>query len=291
MEPIEQTLEQKVEARIQAGIKIDFGLIFSDGWRIFKQIFWMVMIATIMIAVINWILSTVISLALPTPMDFDPSMFKNVNDPDEIMDMYKEIFKQVVKVQSSPIAQIRTIIISSITVLIMAPLQAGYMRNCREADKNKASFGDLFSYYKNEFTGRLVGTGLILTLASGLITFLVSFIPGAGIFISLILTLLSYLLFIYATPLIIFENATIKQALLLSMKLALNRIFPIIGFMLLCYILSLSGFILCCVGVFLTMAYLPIGNYLLYKCSMGFEDDELEQQPEAGHWQQQPPTE
>ncbi len=287
---MEQTLEQKVANKIQAGIKIDFGLLFSKGWEIFKKSFWQILIGFIIIGIVSWVVSAVIGLVIPAAsMDIDPSKYRP-DSPEEIIEMYKDIFWMILKAQSSPLAHLSNLIVGLIVTLVSAPLTAGFYKVCRNADKGEINFGQMFSYYNNQFTGRLILMGIILTLFASVTNFLFSLIPGVGFMFNSILKLVTAILFIFSTPLIIFENASVKQALLLSIKLSMNKIFPIIGFMILCYVLGLTGFILCCIGVFLTLPYIIVGDYLVYKSAMGFDEDENpEENLEQGHWQQHPP--
>jgi len=287
---MEQSLDQKVADKIQAGIKIDFGLLFSKGWGIFKKTFWQILIGFLIILIVSWIVGAVIGLIIPAAsIDFDAAKYRP-DKPEEIMEMYKEIFWMILKAQSSPWAHLSNLIVGLIVTLVSSPLIAGFFRVCRLADKGEINFGQMFKDFNSEYTGRLILMGILLTVFASITNFLFSQIPGVGFMFNSIIKLVTSILFIFSTPLIIFENASIKQALLLSIKLSLNKIFPIVGFMILCYVLSLTGFILCCIGVFLTLPYVMVGDYLVYKSAMGFDEDinQDEVTPE-GHWQEQPP--
>lgn len=281
---IQSNIEDRVNQRIKDGIQYDFDKFFSSGWSIFKQVFLQVLGGILILSVPLIIISLILGPLLSGPSDLNPYDFKPGNDID-----LKELFLKIQQQNSSPMYYLRQSILSFLAILISAPLQAGFLKLCREAEKDGPSFGDLFIYYKNEYTGRIVLAGLITTTLGTVTGLVFNFVPFFGPIINLLLTITFYLLFVFVVPLIIFGNASLGQAFQLSIKLTLNKFLAVLGLTLLFGILSISGLIVCCIGVLLTVAFMPVCNYLLYRFAVGFPEDDAEKDEEP-HWQDQPPT-
>ena len=191
---MEDNFEQRIHDRINAGIKIDFGSIFSNGWEIFKQMFWQVMVGTIILAIPLWIVSSIISKIFPIPLELNAEEL-GIRPGDtniDFMNLYKNMFVKLSEMLSSPLYHLQQLIISLITILISAPMQAGFIDNCRESDTGRSFFGNVFSYYKNEYTSRIIGAGIITTVLTSITGFLLSFIPMAGMFINVFCSILFY---------------------------------------------------------------------------------------------------
>lgn len=283
----EINIVDRVNQRLRDGFKVSFENFFDRSWRLFKLTWWQMLIGYIIIRAVTEIVSRVLTPLFMPEIQYDPKDFVNGSSID-----WMAIIGFVTKLQSSPMLHLAVLVSSVIAVLVSAPLQAGFLHMCREADTDDgADIGSLFLYFKGPFAGRIIFAGLITVLASSLLSYLFSYIPLVGPVIGMVLHLLMFFLFMFVTPLIIFGNAGLKDAFVLSSRLFLSKIFPIIGFMFLSYLLSLCGLIGCCIGIIVTVGFLWIGVYLVYKDAVGFPEDEIadKEQSDSGHWQQQPP--
>jgi hypothetical protein len=287
----QENITERVNRKLTEGVEFEFDSFYKGGWNIFKQVFWQVLVGIIIVAIPLIVVVFMLMPLLVAPSDMNTY---NIQSGDKLD--FLEIIRKTQQQNQSPRYYLQQIVMSIISILISAPLQAGFLKLCREADKEGSYFGDLFIYYKNEYTGRIIAAGLITTLIGTLTGFLFNLIPGYGPFINMFFSLAFYLLFIFITPLIIFGNASITEAFGLSIKLVLRNFFPVVGFIILYWLLSMTGIIVCCIGIVLTIAFVPIGNYLAYKYAVGFpedeQDDENHTQADGGtpHWLDQPPS-
>jgi hypothetical protein len=275
---------ERANQRLQQGFKIDFEHFFDRAWQMFKKVWWQILIGYIMIRAVQEIGSRIITPLFMPEMNVDPEQFINGSSVN-----WREIINWFTKLQSSPMLHLAVLITSTIAVVVSAPLQAGFLKMCREADVDDGTdIGSLFSYFKGAVAGRVLVAGLIVVLITSVLGFILSYIPIAGTILGIGVNLFLFVLFIFVTPLIIFGNAGITDAFKLSCRLALAKFFPIVGFIFLSYLLMLAGLIGCCIGILVTQAFLWIGVYHIYKDAVGFPEDEIEKE-QQGHWQDQPP--
>lgn len=284
-EQVPYNVEERLNAKIKEGYSYNFDVFFKEGWVIFKQIFWMVtlsiVILSIPVIIINFVLAPLLTGPEVRPQ-FKPGDTPSFSD---MMELIRETQRQVSFSQ-----RLIQVALNFVMILIFAPLQAGFINISREADKDGAAFNEVFTHYKSPLTGKIVVAGLITTGISSVLSLGLSYMPIAGSFINILLSILFYYLFIYVVPFILFGNVGVSKAFSLSIKLFFHKPWPVIGFTILYGLLSLTGMVACCIGVIFTIAFMPVCNYLLYKHSVGFPEDELENTQDEGHWQDQPPT-
>lgn len=273
-------IEQRIYDRIQQGkIKFEFDSFFNAGWRIFKKVFLMVAGAIFLMFIP---LMIVYLIMMPFLMGIDSI--------DQYLDIVKHDPYYMQKLQRSPIYLLKQSLLSIIIALITAPINAGMLKLCRDADKgDDIRFGTIFSYYKAPYFGRLLATVLLVTIITTLSGFVTSFIPVLGSLLNFGLLIVVYVMFAYVQPLIIFSNVGVSKAFSLSFKLAGKTFLPVLAYILLFGLLCCAGLVACCFGVFFTAAFVPACHYLIYKHGVGFPEDEIEEE-NAPHWQDQPPT-
>jgi len=280
-QPPVMNITERVNQKISEGYSYDFDTFFKDGWRIFKQNFWMVAVGLcimiIPIILISFVLTPVLGIEQNQP-DIRPGAGFS-----EIMEAVREAQDKITVAD-----RLKQSLLNFLYILLLAPIQAGFIGVSRKADKGEASFGDVFQYYRHSTSGRIVIAGLITTFLNVACNFAFGFLPGAGTFLALITSMVFYYLFLFVYPLIIFGNASLGEAFSLSFKLFFKKPLPIIGLTILFALIACSGIIVCCIGIVLTVAFAPICNYLLYKYSVGFPEDDREQEAQA-HWQDVPP--
>jgi hypothetical protein len=272
-------IEQRIDERIQNGIKFDFDSFFNNGWNLFKKVF-------LMIAGAIFIMAVPVMIVYVIMMPF----LMGISSFDQYMDIVKDNPYYMQQLQRSPMYLLKQSLMTMIFALISAPINAGMVKLCRDADKGEdLRFGTIFSYYKAPYFGKLLVTVLITAFITSACSFAFSFIPILGTFLNLGAVLVVYVMFAYVQPLIIFANADLGKAFSMSFKLAGKTFLSVLGFSLLFGLLCGVGIIGCCIGIFFTAAFIPVCHYLIYKYGVGFPEDELTQD-ETPHWQQQPPS-
>lgn len=273
-------IELRIEERIQNGkIKFEFDSFFSTGWNIFKKV-------TLMIAGAIFIMAIPILVVYAVMMPF----LMGISSFDQYMDIVKDNPYYMQQLQRSPIYLLKQSLMQIVIALITAPINAGMVKLCRDADKEQElRFGTIFSYYKAPYFGKLLATVLITTLITSGFSFAFSFIPVLGSLLNIGVVLVVYVMFAYVQPLIIFSNADLGKAFSLSFRLASKTFWPVLGFSMLFGLLCCLGILACCIGVIFTAAFIPVCHYLIYKHGVGFPEDEAAAD-ETPHWQEQPPT-
>lgn len=222
------------------------GSIISHAWENYKGIF----IYALLYLIIAFVIGSVFSLFLPSGNQ----------------EVYKEIIESVqnggsVDVEEIIAAQqsmgigssIISVIISTIMGGLLYPLSAGLIFIAHKYNsKQNIDISDLFIGYKQN-TVNLILYGLLMSVITTL-GFYICILPGIYFAIVSIIGL----------PIIFFENQTPVE----TFKKALNitnsdfGTFLVIG--ILTFLISLSGVLLCCVGVLLTGGFVYSVQYSTY---------------------------
>ncbi|WP_417427679.1 beta-carotene 15,15'-monooxygenase [Halpernia sp.] len=137
--------------------------------------------------------------------------------------------------------------------LLLYPIYAGFLYILNKANFNEQILvSDLFIGYKqNTLQIILYGiiSNIILTIA-----FSLCFLPG----------LFLAPLFIFAFPILFFENTNAIDAIKKSFKIAQDNYWTIWVIAVLAFLISISGLILCFVGIILTAPFLYAAIYSAY---------------------------
>lgn len=148
--------------------------------------------------------------------------------------------------------------LSGLLNILLAPLYVGliYIVN-KYNTKITIQVSDLFIGYKQNFVNIII------------YAFLTNIILGVSILFCIIPVFFVFPLFLIGYPILLFENASATEALSKSFNIAKENYATFLGAAILGILISLSGFILCCVGVFLTAFYIYIVMYSAYVAYQG----------------------
>ena len=143
--------------------------------------------------------------------------------------------------------------LSGILGIVVTPLFVGiiYMAN-KYNFKERLDFADLFIGYKQNVLNIMI-YGLISSIILG-ISFAMCLLPG---FFVLPFLLLGY-------PVLLFENASFSEAFSKSFNIAKENYGVFLGASFLGLLISISGIILCGIGIIATMPFLLIVMYSTY---------------------------
>lgn len=148
--------------------------------------------------------------------------------------------------------------ITSILTLILYPFNAGLLYIFNKINFNQpVEVSDLFIGYKQN-TAQLLLYGLISNIIFGIL-FSLCLLPG--IFIAP--------LFLFGLPILFFENVSAIDALKKSYEMAKQYYWAVVGMSILAFLISMSGLILCCVGIFVTAPFLYAAIYSAYCAYFG----------------------
>lgn len=273
------SIHERVESQINKGFNLSFESVFDNVWTVFKKVTLPMAGAILLLCIPVFIIYAIMM----------PFML-GINSFNQYMDLIQDDPYYFQQLQKSPMYLMKLSLFGLIIGLLFAPINAGFLKLCRDADKTgEVSFGTIFSYYKGKYLGRLMLVMVITTLVQNGLNIGLSFIPIIGQLTYLVFIIVMYVMISYVQPLIIFGDTSVGDSFGLSFKLASKTFLPVLGYGLLFGLLCGLGVLACCIGILFTAAFMPAYNYVMYKRTVGFpEDDEaLENQ---AHWQDQPPV-
>ncbi|MCX8522769.1 beta-carotene 15,15'-monooxygenase [Chryseobacterium formosus] len=142
--------------------------------------------------------------------------------------------------------------------ILMSPLYVGliYITN-KFNTKEQIDFSDLFIGYRQNL-GNILLYSLITTIILW-ISFAMCFIP----------VIFVYPLFFLGYPILLFENATAMDALSKTYNLVKENYSVFLGTAILGGLISLSGIVLCCVGIVFTACFMEVAMYSAYCAYLG----------------------
>lgn len=213
------------------------GAIIGHAFDIYKGIF--------LYAILAMVIYTVASFLIQSLSGFDSQMFM-----EEIRDSGGDYSS--IKVWDIP--GVTTYYgLSGLLGILVAPLYVGviYIAN-KYNSKQPIQASDLFIGYKQNLVNTLIYSVISSIIIA--IGFALCFLPG---FLVLPFLLLGY-------PVLLFENASFGEALSKSFAIARENYGVLLGTSLLGLLISLSGLILCFVGIFLTALFFLVVMYSAY---------------------------
>jgi len=265
---MENNISQRVRTRLSAGISVPFDRILSESFALWKKVTAPIAIVLLIIAI-----PVIVMYVIAMPFMLGLSSF------EEVMDVAKNDPHYMKELQQSMAYLIKSSVLGVLLSIVIAPVQAGFLRLCRDTEKTgDVRFNVLFSYFSNPYTLRLMISSVLITLVMSAAGFGLGQLGLAGKLLNVLVLICLSVLLIYVQPFIIFGNAGVGQAFSLSFAVAGKKFFPVLGTLLFYGLLAILGILLCGVGFFFTVAFLPICNYLLYKYSVGFPEDETGEQ-------------
>ncbi len=201
---------------------LDIGGCIGRGWELVKGNFWPVVGINALVFVIIGAINQIISL-FTGPI------------------IHEMVVERKVTPSAIFIILLTTIISGPIYMIFMAGLFKYYIQLIRG---EPAGIGDAFSGFGPSI-GQLILLSLVMNLLT-LIGYVLCLVPGIYLAVS----------WFFAIPLVIDRRMNFWDAMEASRKLVNRHWFLVFGFLLVYSLLSLSGLLACCIGIFVT---LPIG--------------------------------
>ena len=148
--------------------------------------------------------------------------------------------------------------LSGLLGLVLAPLYVGVIYVANKYNfKQPVNFSDLFIGYKQNFLNIVIYSlisSIIFTVA-----FMMCLLPG--------LLVMPFLMLGY--PILLFENASFADALSKSFNIAKENYGTFLGVSLLSLLISISGILLCGIGIIATMPFFLVAMYSIYCAFLG----------------------
>ena len=146
---------------------------------------------------------------------------------------------------------------------IVTPFTTGMYKNYRSVQRNEAAtIGQLFSFYRSTYTGRILSYVLLLTALKST-AFVGIGALGLPAFALATITVMS-IVFVLTLPIIIFEDQPLLRAMGNSYKRTVPVIFTVMLALILGAIVSLLGAFVFGIGIVVTFPMLYAVIYSLY---------------------------
>ncbi|WP_312090456.1 beta-carotene 15,15'-monooxygenase [Chryseobacterium sp.] len=217
----------------------DAGSIISHAFEMYKGVFLYVFLYMVIYIVGDSVIQTLTGF---TVWDFDYEDFKNASGYDIWKGPNSRVYYSF----------------SGLWSILLAPLSVGliYITN-KFNTKIPIQFSDLFIGYRQN---------LVNILLYALITFVIFTVSLALCGIPFLFV---YPLFLIGYPILFFENSNATEALGKTYNIAKENYGVFLLTALLGGIISLSGFILCCVGIIFSLPFINIVMYSTYCAFLG----------------------
>ena len=246
----------------QNGYQIDISALWGNGFKIWKKVTAPVLCGFLIMGLIA---IPFIFLIIPFLYGMGFSQLIKVAQTDpQFMQTITESFDY----------QLKAAIIGLVSGILFAPIAPGFIKMCYDADvHDKINFGVMFKYYQPKYYGKIIVVTLITLLATTGIGLGLQQLGLGGKIVYYIWMVIFHVFMILAIPLIVFADASPFAAIKYSFSVVSKNFFLILVFYLLGIIFMFLGVVVCCVGLLFSASYIYITNYLIYKQTIGFEED------------------
>ena len=244
----------------------DSGSIISHAWENYKGVILYNLAFILLSVLISFFISTFISIFITT----DDSTKNALNEIIENISKGKQIdYESISKIQENQSfgATILSFLSSTLFGALIYPLTAGILYiNYKYNSKKEINVDDFFIGYRQNTKNIIIYGFLITVVVSGIIT-LFKLIAGPSFIFSFLAILISIYISIITflgLPIVFFENALPKDAIKKSME-TVNQNFSVIFItLILALLIAFSGFLICCIGIFLTAGFIYSVQYSTY---------------------------
>lgn len=229
------------------------GSIISHAWDNYKS----TIIYGILYVIFAFVISALVSIIFPNST-FNPDMIKEIIENAKTGDT--ESIKEIISsYQDRSFGDsMISILASLISGALLYPLSAGLLYITHKNNtKQNIEIGDLFIGYRQN-TVNLMIYGLIISVLASIGTML-CLLPGIYI----------YIVGFVGLPIVFFGNKNISEGLSLSFSTTNNNLGLAIATAILTFLISISGVLLCGIGVIFTLPFMYAAAYSLYCALFG----------------------
>lgn len=218
------------------------GSIISHAFEMYKGIFLYALVAMIIYIIADFIVQSITGLNFYSNYssfrDFDEDNYRSVLFNRPGMSLYYSF--------------------SGLLSILLSPLYVGliYIAN-KFNTKASIEFADLFIGYRQN-----LGNILLYSLISNIIIWISAMLCLLPVFFVFPLFLLGY-------PILLFENANAMDAISKTFNIAKENYSVFLGTGILGVLITISGLVLCCVGIIFTAPFIYIAMYSIYCAYLG----------------------
>lgn len=234
--------------KIERAKSLDFGTIFNQSIELYKKT-WVqglvMLLLTLLLMVPFYLIMYIPMIAMGL---FNPESLQNIEE-------------------FNPILMIPFILIMIVfmffAMVISFGMKASFYRICKLKDLNKAESDDYFFYLKKPYLGKVIK----LSLATFGITLVAALLCILPVFYVMIPITLMNVVFAFNPDL---STSEVVKA---GFKLGNKKWLMTFGLLFVSGILAETvGLLMCCVGIFVTISFVYLPIYFIYKESIGFEE-------------------
>ncbi len=259
-----ETTIQKLNNLKQNGFEFDFGKIIEDTFENFKKIVLQQGLVLLLVVVLfSIIIGSIAGLAFGIGALTEYFTDLKINGVSEL--------ELIIRYGTSVVG-----------AGISAPFTAGMLKMCHDAYcGNEVKFSTAFEYYRSIYFKNLFITGIIISaVVSGISTVFAMltehYLSGALKFFlivcSFVFNTVTYVLTIFAIPLVIFGNLEPKNAITESIDVAKQKFWIIILLMIVIGICSFLGIFAFCIGIVFTLTIINSLIFTMYNTAIGVEE-------------------
>lgn len=235
-----------LQEKIKNAKSVEFGKIIEDTFTLFKNVW------------VNGFLLVIIVAAL----SFGISLFFQILGFNYQLNGFDfNSFNDFFSVYSSYL--IYNIPISLIGTFITFVLLAGYYKSCKEASIGNSRVDLLFFFLKSEYLLKIATLSVIYTAIS-IIAQTLFLIPAIYAFVPLM-----YFIVIFTFN----SDSSVGEIVEQSFVFGTKKWFITFGSVFLMMIIAMFGIIACFIGLLFTVSIVYIPVFLIYKESIGFNDE------------------
>jgi hypothetical protein len=250
----------EIQRRIEDAKDLDFGTIFSQSIDLFKKV-WVQGLVTLLLNMV---------LAIPFVMIvYIPLVVMGISDA------YTNSYNSY-STNTQPDISPTMVLVMGVVYLFMIvamstigfALKSAFYRICKLRDLEEMGREDYFYFFKKPYLGKTIKLALAFSGISILAT-LLCFIPLIYAFVPL-----SLMAVVYAFN----PDMSISEIINLSFKLGNKKWLIAFGLMFVSALLAgIVGFLMCGVGMYVTISFSYLPAYFIYKDVVGFNNSELKQ--------------
>ena len=220
----------------------DSSSIISHAFETYKKVIWYGVLMVVGVYIISSIITSIVGFDQSAALEVIREAVRTKN---------YELIYNIHGLQSN----------SGVSILLSLaafPLYAGFLYIL-----NKANFGEQFTF-SDLFIGYKQNTLQLI-----LFYVISSLIIGISALFCLIPAIFVAPLFFIGLPIVFFENASATDALKKSYEIAKNNYGTFLGLSILTFFISISGLILCCIGIIFTTMFTFAAKYSAYCAFLG----------------------
>ncbi|AXP81283.1 hypothetical protein CJ739_2202 [Mariniflexile rhizosphaerae] len=239
--------------KIEKAKALDFGTIFNQSIELFKKVW----VQGLVMLLLTMLLMVPFYLIMYLPMLgmglIDPQSFQNMENMQD--------FTPLLMV---PIF-IFALLFSFFAMVISFGMKASFYRICKLKDLEEMGADDYFYYLKKPYLGKVIKLSLV-TFGIVLLAFALCVLP---IFYVLVPVTLINVVFAFNPEL------STSEVIKAGFKLGNKKWLITFGLLFVAWLLStVIGFLMCCIGIYITKSFINLPVYFIYKESVGFDKKE-----------------